>query len=321
MSQSNLDPENLAKLISEKYLYDHDLFTFWEQHGFHITPANFNSPVPNLSELEESLWEQPTKLVGIDTNEQKQMDFLKQVCLSYKDEYDAFPNDPTGIPYQYYFNQTSFRSIDAEVLYCVIRHFRPSRIIEIGGGYSTYVTAAAVRKNSEGGNEAELITIDPYPNDILRAGFPGLGRLLVKPVQQIDINLFLSLEENDILFIDSSHVAHIGSDVCYLLLEVIPRLSPGVLIHFHDIMLPLEYPRNWIFKNHYFWNEQYLLQAFLAFNRNFKVLWAGSYMRLHHLDEIEKAFASFDLHTVWPASFWIQRKPASRKEQVIKTGC
>ena len=44
-----------------------------------------------------------------------------------------------------------------------------------------------------------------------------------------------TVEDNDILFIDSSHVANIGSDVNYYLFEILPVLKSGVYIHIHDI--------------------------------------------------------------------------------------
>src|SRR5262249_46442361 len=113
--------------------------------------------------------------------------------------------------------------------------------------------------------------------------------------------------QNDILFIDSSHVFRVDSDVRFLFLEVLPRLNPGVLIHIHDIFLPYDYPRDWIVKEHRFWNEQYLLHAFLLFNRAFEVLWAGSYMHTRHSDKLKRAFASYDPASVWPGSFWMRR--------------
>ena len=202
-----------------------------------------------------------------------------------------------------------FRSIDAEVLYCMIRHYRPHRIIEVGSGFSTYVSAAAVRQNGAEGYPATLVAIEPYPNDVLRRGFPGLHQLLQQPVQSVDYEAFTSLTENDILFIDSSHVLRIDSDVRFLVLEVLPRLQPGVLVHFHDIFLPCDYPRAWVMNEYRFWNEQYVLQAFLAFNRGFEVVWLGSYMHLHHSEKLREVFGSYDPATIWPGSLWMRRLP------------
>ena len=117
----------------------------------------------------------------------------------------------------------------------------------------------------------------------------------------------LGLEAGDVLFIDSSHMLRIGSDVQFEYLEILPRLKPGVIVHIHDIFLPAEYPRNWVHDKHIFWNEQYLLQAFLAFNASFEVLWGGSWMHLNHPAELESAFQSYKRENQWPGSFWIRR--------------
>ena len=119
---------------------------------------------------------------------------------------------------------------------------------------------------------------------------------------------FLQLEENDILFVDSSHVSKVGSDVNYEILEILPRLKPGVLVHLHDIFLPFEYPKRWIKELNIFWNEQYLFHAFMAFNCEFQVVWAGSWMHWKYPEKLTAAFPSYDPALTQPGSFWIQRK-------------
>ena len=89
-------------------------------------------------------------------------------------------------------------------------------------------------------------------------------------------------------------------------LELLPRLKKGVIVHIHDIFLPLEYPREWVIDNMRFWNEQYLLQAFLAFNDHYQVLWAGTYMSLNYPVELEKAFKTYT-YNFTPGSFWIKK--------------
>ncbi|MBI3796452.1 MAG: sulfotransferase [Deltaproteobacteria bacterium] len=302
-------PEIVAGLVAP-YVDKHELFSLWEAHGFHITPAHFHSPVPLVSALPETLWGQPSALIGVEMNEQVQVKFVEHICPDFKAEYDAFPHDPTPVPSQYYYNQLMFRSVDAKVLYCMIRHYRPRCIIEVGSGFSTYVAAAAVVKNSAAGYPSELLAIEPFPNEVLQQGFPGLSKLWSEPVQRIDLPVFTELQENDILFVDSSHVLHIDSDVRFLFLEVLPRLRPGVLVHFHDIFLPHEYPREWLVQEQRFWSEQYLLQAFLTFNRAFEVLWAGNYMHNYHREKLREAFPSCEPASVRPGSFWIRRVTA-----------
>jgi hypothetical protein len=190
----------------------------------------------------------------------------------------------------------------------MIRRFKPQKIFEIGGGFSTYLSAQALLKNKEAENiESELVTFEPYPSEVLRKGFSNLSRLVTKEIQEIDLSEFRKLKENDILFIDSSHVLKIGSDVQYEYLEILPRLSKGVIVHIHDIFIPSDYPREWVLKGYRFWNEQYLLQCFLAFNDSFEVVWAGSYMHLKHPEKLAAAFQSYNNSVSYPASFWMRK--------------
>jgi len=291
------------------YIIFKKLFTLWQKLGFHITINDYYEPIPDTRTLKDDLWQKPSELVGIDMNEEGQINLLSMFSSKFKEEYESFPRNKTSIPYQYYVNNGAFESVDGEILYCMIRHFKPKKIFEIGSGNSTYLSAQAILKNEEEDNdyECELVAIEPYPNDILKAGFPGLSKLIPKKVQDIPLSEFKKLSENDILFIDSSHVLKIGSDVQYEYLEILPRLNKGVIVHAHDIFLPAEYPKEWILKDYRFWTEQYLLQAFLSFNDSFEVLWGGSYMHLRHPDKLEEAFSSYKRDERWPGSFWIRR--------------
>lgn len=284
-------------------------FPIWQKMGFHVTPNHFYEPVPDTRTLREELWSKHSKMVGIKINEERQINLLSQFSSKFKDEYECFPRFKTSAPYQYYINNGTFESVDGEILYCMIRHFKPRKVFEIGSGNSTYLIAQAVLKNKEeDGNECELMAFEPYPNSILRAGFSGLSKLIPTKIQDIALSKFKELKENDFLFIDSSHVLKIGSDVQYEYLEILPRLNKGVIVHVHDIFLPAEYPKEWVLKNYLFLTEQYLLQAFLAFNNTFEVLWGGSYMHLKHPEKLEKAFSSYNRTSVWPGSLWVRRK-------------
>ena len=284
-------------------------FDYWQARGVHVVPVHFYQPIPDTRELGSAPWSGRSELPGVSMNEGLQLELLSRFSAEYKAEYDAFPRERALEPHRYFVNNGAFESVDGEVLYCMIRHFRPRRIFEIGSGNSTYLSAQAVVKNrDETGRECELVAFEPYPNETLRAGFPGLARLVEAKAQDIPLSKFAELDDGDILFIDSSHVLKIGSDVQYLYLEVLPRLRPGVVVHVHDIFLPEEYPRKWVMEQQTFWNEQYLLQAFLAFNDAFDVHWAGSYMHLKHPEKLEAAFASYDRETRRPGSFWMRRR-------------
>ena len=286
---------------------DRSLFRLWEAHGFHVTPDHFYGPIPNLGRLAERPWANDSPPPGIDMAEARQLAFLDDIRGRFKQEYDAFPDRPTADVRQYYFDQPMFRSVDAEVLYSVIRDRQPQRVVEVGSGYSTLVMAAALRKNAASSRRGELIAIDPYPNEEMLGGLAELDELRRSRVETVDLDLFTSLGERDVLFIDSSHVLRLDNDVRFLFLEVLPRLAAGVTIHIHDIFLPRDYPRAWVVDEHRFWTEQYLLQAFLAFNSAFEIIWAGSYMRIHHSDALGEAFRSFRPEAVWPGSFWMRR--------------
>jgi hypothetical protein len=244
---------------------------------------------------------------GVDINEPFQLELLKKFYSAFSGEYDRFPKSSSN-PHQFHFSQTMFQAVDAEILYCMIRHFRPRRMIEVGSGMSTLLAAQAIRRNQGEGYPCSLTAIEPYPRGFLREGLLGLTELLEIKVESMPLERFCALEANDILFIDSSHVVKIGSDVVYEFLELLPRLKAGVMVHFHDIFLPAEYPKSWVLEDLRFWNEQYLLQAFLAFNSAFEVMMAGSFLHLYHSEKLKAAFTSYDHATVWPGSFWMRRK-------------
>jgi hypothetical protein len=288
------------------YLYKFS-FSFWQKLGFHVTLNHYYQPIPDTRILKDSIWSSNTEAVGVDFNEKKQLELLSVFISNYKNEYSQLPETKTAIPSEYYTKNNSFGSVDGEVLYSMVRHFKPERVYEIGSGFSTFLTAQAVLKNQKENHNCELIAFEPYPNEILRAGFPGLSKLVAVKVEELPYTTFNSLQENDILFIDSSHVLRIGNDVQYEYLEILPRLNKGVIVHVHDIFLPAEYPQKWVLKDYRFWTEQYLLQAFLTFNNSFEVLWAGSYMNIKHSHQLKTAFSSFKRNDTWPGSFWMKK--------------
>jgi predicted O-methyltransferase YrrM len=283
-------------------------FKVWENRGIHITPVHYYQPIPDTRMLESYPWAGRSDMAGIDMNTQEQIQILTQFSSQYRNEYGAFPFHKTSNAYQFYVNNGTFESVDCEILYCMIRQFKPKTIIEIGAGNSTYLAAQAVLANKEKtGVDTNLISIEPYPKDTIKAGIPGLSELIEKSLENVDFSIFSELTENDILFIDSSHVLKTGNDVQKIYLEILPSLKKGVLIHIHDIYFPSEYPRTVILDRYRFWTEQYLVQAFLAFNNAFKILWGGSFMHLNHPEKLETAFSSYNRNERWPGSFWIRK--------------
>ena len=284
----------------------HEIFPLWEQHGFHVTPVHFYQPIPDTQSLSETLWDRPSELVGIDMNDSAQLDLLRRQFSKFRHEYEQLPTEPTEEPTRFYLNNGLFGGLDALVAYCMVRHFQPRLLVEIGSGFSSLVLGEALTKN----NESNLVCIDPSPQNFLRQNLPGLHSLIEKRVQDIDVDFFSQLNHGDILFIDSSHTVKIGGDVNYLFLEVLPRLKPGVIVHIHDIFLPFDYRRDWVMEQFRFWSEQYLLQAFLMFNSEFEVLMANSYLNHYQREELKATFPT--LPSWRGGSFWIRRRSQVR---------
>ncbi len=286
--------------VSNQKLHDH--FEYWQERGFHITLNHYYEPIPDTRTLSESLWKRNSELPGVDMNDVEQLRLLREVFPTYADEYNAIPHDPPSEPHLFYFNNPMFSGTDALALYCMIRHYKPQLVLETGSGMSTRISAQAALLN---GN-TKVIAIEPYPNEFLQKGFPGLSSLIVKPIEAVDLSVFQKLQAGDIFFIDTTHVVKIGGDVNYLFLEVLPRLNKGVIVHIHDIFLPHEYRQDWVMDLHRFWTEQYLLQAFLILNNEFEVIFGNTYLANKYPAAMKKTFPN----SPWwgGGSFWIRRK-------------
>lgn len=237
--------------------------------GFH-PPGHFYSPLPDQAEVAEAMARGGfgPPFGGIDLNESGQVALLERLAGFYAEQ--PFPEEPTE-GRRFYLNNPSYGHFDGIMLYGMMRHLQPRRIIEVGSGFSS---AAMLDVNEHVlGGRVELTFIDPdlrRLQKLLRPGDRGRARLIERRVQEVPIATFAELEANDILFIDSSHVSKIGSDVNRLFFDVLPVLRPGVHIHVHDVAGNLEYPREW-FAEGRAWNEQYLLRAFLMYNRAFEI--------------------------------------------------
>jgi hypothetical protein len=308
---SEKDEEVLATIISHM-AHSGEGTDACLRHGCLPLPVNFHSPIPDLKDLEERrTWDHKSSLEGIDFRPAAQEELLINLGRDFGHEC-TWPLAPTGDPYQFYTDNPSFSYGCAAALHGILRKYKPRRVIEVGSGNSSLVIAGALKRNAEEGSEAEYIVVDPYPRDIIRKGLPGLTRLLDKRVELMAPEAFRQLEENDILFVDSGHVVRIGSDVNFLILDVLPRLAQGVIIHFHDIGLPYEYAKVYATNPAFrvFWTEAYLLQAFLSCNSGFEILLAMAYLMKARNDAFCSAFQSYDpkVHTAISGSFWIRRK-------------
>jgi hypothetical protein len=304
--------EELARRIKGKEGYPcHDIFY---RQGMHLLPKHFYLPIPDDTDNLEQFWSIPSAMIGVDANVALALEVMEEICPRYLAEFRArFPLEGPLEPPEFYLINGGYMAIDAHVYYCLIRHFKPRRIVEIGNGNSTLLAIAACDQNAdECGWRATVASIDPYPWEVFKEGCQGLDELIRKRVQDVPLSYFEQLTSGDMLFIDSSHVIRSGNDVHYEYLEILPRLRPGVFVHVHDISLPRSYPKVY-FENHLYWNEQYLLQAFLAFNHRFEVVWPGNYMMIKYPERMLSVFPEFErMRQVYPDSeptaFWMRVK-------------
>ncbi len=224
--------------------------------------------------------------------------------LAYSQELLQFPKegDPKGSVY--YINNPSFGPGDSDIYYLLIRNQKPQKIIEIGSGFSTLICYEAIQRNKPEGINTELYCIEPYEMPWLEK-IEGV-KLIRNRVEKVPIEIFEILEENDILFIDSSHIIRPENDVLFEFLEVLPRLKKGVIIHIHDIFTPRHYRSDWLQKEFRFWNEQYLLEAFLYFNDHFEIMYSLNHLKHEALDEVKGILRNLSEKDE-PASFWIRK--------------
>jgi predicted O-methyltransferase YrrM len=248
-----------------------------------VTNGHYYSPVPSLKLLRRHatrIFDTSLRnLAGVDLNVSGQLDLVTSLARFQDDQ--PFTDAPSpGL--RYYFANYWFGRADALFLYSMLRHFQPRRIIEIGSGFSSAVMLDTNERFF--GRGMQLTFIEPDARRLralLHDGDRSSTTLVERPIQDVDPAIVDDLRAGDILFIDSSHVSKAGSDVNHILFELLPRLAPGVLVHFHDIHYPFEYPQEW-FELGLSWNEPYLLRAFLQYNSRFTIrLWTDFLTRFH----------------------------------------
>jgi predicted O-methyltransferase YrrM len=230
--------------------------------GLQVVPKNYYSPIPDLDALPADVFDRRSELRGIRFDLDEQVAWIEQSLAAAMREF---------APPDALVDNASYGRVGADLLHGVVRGLQPRRIVELGSGYSTLIMAAAVERNRAEGVETELRTFDPYPS-VARPGLAGLAALEAVRAQDVPLDVFTGLEAGDVLFVDTTHTVKLDSDVNRIVLDVLPALAPGVLVHVHDIFLPYEYPRQWPEESGFHWAEQYLLQAFLAGNDGFEVL-------------------------------------------------
>ena len=284
------------------------------RRGFLPLPVHFYSPVPDIDDLRiRDIWSRKSDMPGVAFRPEMQLTFIRDLGRKYGDEC-RWPAQDTGDRKRYYTENQGFSFGCAATTHTIIRDFKPNKVVEIGSGSSSLVIAEALLRNVRDGQRVppEHVIIDPYPQPYVESGLSACTRLEKKRVELLEASFFDSITANDVLFIDSGHTVRTGGDVNFLLLEVVPRLKKGVIIHVHDIPLPYEYPEVYSTNPRFrvFWTEGYLLHAFLCFNQRFEILLAMNWLMRDHPDHFRAAFRHYDpaLHRLVSSSFWMRRR-------------
>jgi hypothetical protein len=243
------------------------------------------------------------QLPGIDWNIAGQLVLLSG--YSFTGELAGIAGDASTGPLKFHFNNGTFEAGDAEYWYQLIRALKPRRIFEVGSGNSTLMAVEAIRRNraEDPGYTCRHVCIEPFEAPWLEER--GATVLRMK-IEELPLEFFSELAANDILFIDSTHIIRPGGDVLFEYLELLPALNTGVIVHVHDIFSPDNYPRAWLEQEVRFWNEQYLLEAFLSHNRDWKIIGALNYLHHHHYEHL-KAVAPYLTPRHEPGSFYLQK--------------
>ncbi len=294
----------------DRRVRDNSAAPLFDDHDFVLLRKHYYLSIPDDRDL---TFIRESELVGLTIDPQACFDFHTSHIAPFDPEFREFPHRATANLTDFHLLNGSFMAVDGNCYYGLIRSLAPKRIVEIGSGNSTRLAAHAIRRNvAEGRAKSELVAIEPFHSESL-AALPEVTRIVQQYVQEVDLALFESLGENDILFIDSTHTVRPGGDVWWEFCEILPRIRPGVLIHVHDISLPDPYPAAYL-KNYWYWMEQYMLQTFLAFNDQFEVLWPGHMLLKQFPDQMHARFGpeiaamqSF-IPTASAASLWMRRK-------------
>ena len=277
-------------------------------------PGHYYSPIPNLADVkaeEREIWrrENAKETPGIDLREEAQLQLLEEFTQYYPQQ--PFTEYSTA-GRRYYFANDFFSFSDGIFYYCMLRHLRPKRVIEIGSGFSSCLLLDTNDLFFQSAIHSTFI--DPNPERLYGLLGPGDARtveVVPKRLQDVGVGCFRELAAGDILFVDSSHVSKTGSDVNMILFDILPVLPAGVQIHVHDVFYPFEYPREYVYRQ-WAWNELYLLRAFLCYNREFRITVFPSFLERFHGERLQKALPLAWRHPPkWPAlrgaSLWIER--------------
>ncbi|GHU06028.1 hypothetical protein FACS1894147_12730 [Spirochaetia bacterium] len=265
---------------------------------------HFYSPYPVMDEIKRHDFSAtlPEKIPGIDLNTVEQLNLLGKLETFYK-ELPFKEKKTEGL--RYYFDNNSFRYSDAIFLFLILRYLKPKKIIEAGSGFSSCITLDT--NEFFFNNTMKCIFIEPYPRvlkSLIRKNDKSNCEIHESKLQKIPLGIFRQLEENDVLFIDSTHISKFNSDVNYIIHAILPELQKGVYIHFHDIVYPFEYKQERLSRG-VAWNEQYILRSFLEYNSMFKIVLFNSYLERFYNEEVLVKFPL--VHKAAGNSIWLKK--------------
>ena len=263
-------PENLP--ITSKFL---------KKSGFYPIIKHYYDPKFEYSKDEKNIYLN-RNLKSINLNEQNQLKLLEN--FNFKDELIELDLITGSKDFNFYFGNGSFEKGDAEIYYQMIRYLKPRKIVEVGSGHSTLIAMEAIKKNKDYNIDTTIKCIEPFENKWLE----NLNlEIIRKPLELLDLNWNEELNENDIFFLDSSHIIRPDGDVVKFYLEILPNLKSGVIIHIHDIFTPKNYLANWTFDKVRLWNEQYLLEGILANSKRYEILLSLNYLKNNFYDNLK----------------------------------
>jgi hypothetical protein len=269
--------------------------------GYHVRPIHYYEPLPDFRAIGAEAPARRRVSAAIDYDLDGQQRLIARLASTWAGEL------PGGAEFD--FSNAYFGGLDAAIYYALIRDLRPSRVIEIGAGMSSRIAARALAMNDRDGHRGELVCIEPFPDARLTTSMPR-ATLIQQRVEDVPLEQFDDLRAHDILFIDSSHALKFGGDVCREFLEILPRLNPGVWVHVHDVFFPHDYPAEWLTKQRLAFNEQYVLEAFLAFNRAYAVRACLHWLWTEHRDTVGVQWPAPVIdgtRHAGPSSFWMMR--------------
>lgn len=283
-------------------------------------PGHFYSPIVNPAEIASEFRRRaqlpaPVALPGISINMEAQVELWRRMLPFFREV--PFPDEPSS-EFRFYFQNGNYSYGDASVLYAMLRLFRPKRLVEVGAGFSTACSLDTIDRFLDG--QLQVTIIEPHAElvrEVLGEATINQLELIEARVQDVPLPVFTRLADGDVLFIDSTHVLKTDSDVCCELFDILPHLAPGVLVHFHDVLWPFEYPEQWVLDYNRSWNEAYALRAFLMFNSEFEILFFNDFFRRWQQDFIANTYPKFLKNT--GGSLWLRKRSAAGKLEATIT--